>query len=573
MQPYSIKSALAQLRRVSSVEIAETRSGAKFQIVVHSEGASPAWHLEMSVPTAFPAVKPVISLIFPNSPHLAHVNHPGTVCVREGDGHSTQLDSPESVAIWWLEQALQILDSSASDAERGSHEPLIDEFAGYWNSIPPFVSVELLDVPEQEAQWGTGYFSRTERSARLSLVALEFNRSVKRSKYIGYQRFRHCNKVAVNYLPLSKPCLPPQRGHTVTLDYVRSLISKQPENVRARLERQLGSRRKESRCWYYLLSQPLSTGERCYFGITVSCKTTKTDPLLTTPKKAHVTAWGIKHHYTNYQMPRGGAEKSLRAYRIAIVGCGSLGGAISLLLAQTGLGQLTLIDPDDFDADNLYRHVLSPEYLNRPKVSALAGTLQRDLPRITVQQYYQSLEEWESGNSFHDVDMICLATGNPSLERAFVQNHLPNKSCPPILASWIEPLSLGGHAVLSRNGVTGCLECLYNHPLHGGQLHARSAFLEPNQNVQSALGGCEGAFTPYSMVDAMQTATVSTRLAIDGLTGDCPDFYRFWRGSADKARAESVTPSAVHANATAFDVHQVQEYLRNSSCPVCSAGT
>src|SRR5438445_13276389 len=57
---------------------------------------------------------------------------------------------------------------------------------------------------------------------------------------------------------------------------------------------------------------------------------------------------------------------------IAAIGGGSIGGALIDILARTGVGSLTLIDPEDFAEENVGRHVLTRESVGKPKGEALA---------------------------------------------------------------------------------------------------------------------------------------------------------------------------------------------------------
>ena len=50
---------------------------------------------------------------------------------------------------------------------------------------------------------------------------------------------------------------------------------------------------------------------------------------------------------------------SLRSKKVAVVGCGGLGGHIIEQLARLGIGQITAIDGDVFDVSNLNRQLLS----------------------------------------------------------------------------------------------------------------------------------------------------------------------------------------------------------------------
>lgn len=56
---------------------------------------------------------------------------------------------------------------------------------------------------------------------------------------------------------------------------------------------------------------------------------------------------------------------------IAIVGLGSGGSAIAEMAARTGVGRMTLVDPETVAIENIGRHVLTTADVGRPKVEAL----------------------------------------------------------------------------------------------------------------------------------------------------------------------------------------------------------
>jgi molybdopterin/thiamine biosynthesis adenylyltransferase len=63
----------------------------------------------------------------------------------------------------------------------------------------------------------------------------------------------------------------------------------------------------------------------------------------------------------------------LREKRVCVVGCGGLGGYIIELLARIGVGALTVVDGDVFEASNLNRQLLSEEaYIGRKKAEIAA---------------------------------------------------------------------------------------------------------------------------------------------------------------------------------------------------------
>lgn len=74
----------------------------------------------------------------------------------------------------------------------------------------------------------------------------------------------------------------------------------------------------------------------------------------------------------------------LHASHVAIVGCGGLGSNAAAMLVRAGIGALTLIDFDVVDESNLNRQLFFRDQLGQPKTAALAETLLRIRPDVTL---------------------------------------------------------------------------------------------------------------------------------------------------------------------------------------------
>lgn len=79
-----------------------------------------------------------------------------------------------------------------------------------------------------------------------------------------------------------------------------------------------------------------------------------------------------------------GVRARLKASHVALVGCGGLGSNAAVMLVRSGIGELTLIDFDTVDESNLNRQHFFRDQLGRPKTSALAKTLLRIDPEVTL---------------------------------------------------------------------------------------------------------------------------------------------------------------------------------------------
>jgi len=69
---------------------------------------------------------------------------------------------------------------------------------------------------------------------------------------------------------------------------------------------------------------------------------------------------------------------ALRAKKVCVVGCGGLGGYLIELLARAGVGSMTVVDSDVFEASNLNRQLLSEEeFLGHKKAEIAARRVSR----------------------------------------------------------------------------------------------------------------------------------------------------------------------------------------------------
>jgi molybdopterin/thiamine biosynthesis adenylyltransferase len=74
--------------------------------------------------------------------------------------------------------------------------------------------------------------------------------------------------------------------------------------------------------------------------------------------------------------------------RVAVIGCGGLGGHVIEQLARLGVGTLVVVDPDVFEEHNLNRQILSsPKDLGRAKVEVARERLAAINPAVTVEPH------------------------------------------------------------------------------------------------------------------------------------------------------------------------------------------
>ncbi|MGL4884490.1 MAG: ThiF family adenylyltransferase, partial [Waterburya sp.] len=95
------------------------------------------------------------------------------------------------------------------------------------------------------------------------------------------------------------------------------------------------------------------------------------------------TPINVQRYDLDYLMPRGGAYTNLNEIKALIVGCGAVGGNIPAFLAQAGIRDLTLVDPDILKPENTYRHVMGKCQEKLYKTLAIKEEIESKYPYLT----------------------------------------------------------------------------------------------------------------------------------------------------------------------------------------------
>lgn len=216
----------------------------------------------------------------------------------------------------------------------------------------------------------------------------------------------------------------------------------------------------------------------------------------------------------------------LRQKTVAIVGCGSVGGAIAIQLAQAGVGHLILVDPDRLKWPNIGRHVLGATAIDQTKAKALAEKMRTDFPHIQVTAHVADADTFvrEQSGKLGNIDLIVSATGDWSADRRVDAWQHAMEDPVPVLYGWLEAHACAGHAVLiggrpnslrfgfDRTGLPHFSVTAWGH--EGG----------PHREP-----GCGAVFQPYGPVELSMANSVIADLALDVLLGVAPDAtHRVW---------------------------------------------
>ncbi len=129
-------------------------------------------------------------------------------------------------------------------------------------------------------------------------------------------------------------------------------------------------------------------------------------------------------------------QKTLGKSKVVIVGLGGLGGSVCEMMARVGVGHLTLIDGDTFEASNLNRQLLSQEHLiGFPKAQAAKDRVNAINSEVNVTHLVEYIDETNLYAHIKDADVVldCL----DSIDTRFKLQEAAKKAAVPIVSGAI----------------------------------------------------------------------------------------------------------------------------------------
>ena len=248
-------------------------------------------------------------------------------------------------------------------------------------------------------------------------------------------------------------------------------------------------------------------------------------------------------------------SKNLTGKRIAILGCGTIGGHLCKLVTQNGAGscggELVLIDDQILGLENIGRHWLGPNRIGQSKAVACERELVRLFPDASVRGVNSDIIEVLK--ELEDFDLVIDATGEEALS---VQ-----------VNEWLKGLQLrnekivGMFAYLYGNAEAGqvlivdssnhaCFRCI--KPRQG-----QPARYEPRRNpdsIEITPAACgQAPFVPYGVSGSVMVAGLACGAVLD------------WASESVSPRLRTVRIK----DETTREVKNVNPN-RSEACPLCA---
>lgn len=496
--------------------------------------------IEASLPPGFPQKLPLVRIERRALPRrVPHVEHNGRICFAPSTGILIDTDRPGDVIRDSIDRARRTIQEGLGGT---NEDDFYTEFAAYWNASAHVISYcQMDDTPRIIAMASTSSKERivADSAENVNQIATNLELQVKDFE-------------SAYYIPLVARVLPPDFDDRLKLSFVQRLLRQRMSNEQ--MERLLRHRPPRAKPLTIFFSFEIDRPNgHVAFGV-------KTDAMLETlsrgfrPGKtplgvilannttASVTRVGVKRADATFLRERTGNHSDLMERSVLVVGCGSVGGHLATLLADTGIGKLTLIDGEDMQPENAMRHVLGMAYNGQNKAKAMAHWLKRRLPQLDV-TYFDTpvgdrLEQDDTLLEKHDA--VVLATADHAIERDLNSRF---RGATRLFHAWVEAHGVGGHVFVDGHDRPGCLSCLFSFDVvHGPVLHA--SLFAPGQKFTRSLGGCAGVFTPFGAGDAQRIAVETCRLVAKSFAAGTPGPQLVtWLESREPFQEQGLKPS------------------------------
>lgn len=532
--------------------------GLEGEILVDGQEVTLQILLDPSFPLTLPRfhLKPWDALGF-----IPHIDLNGFICFADPEGLIVDRRRPVDVIKDSLQRVIQLL----TDGVRGKNEQdFVNEFEAYWSRFKEHEIVystledgdQACRVVVASADGRPTYVSRNEQEIHQFLSGSPSGPLVIHSAL---------------YLPLQPGTiiLPPRPDRDLwSVQEAREilLVNLSPANQR-RVAKLLKRQRVDK---YVVVKLPRPAGGYSLFGFRFE-KPSERHPLQANGSANHLIPLKLIRVDRKFLTQRGGGSVELAEKRVLLVGCGALGSQVANLLTRAGILNLTLLDHDHLDPVNTFRHTLGRQYWRKSKVEVLKEQLELNLPYASIKAVVDTVENAIRRGivRLSQYDLVILATGNPTIE-LYINELVFSQERAMALFTWLEPLGIGGHALLVHPKGDGCLECLYTPMVEGkGTLQNRASFAAPDQYFGRDLSGCANLHTPYGMIDAANIANLATRLAINALVGkESGNPLLSWKGDSTNFQMAGFRLSSRYSGSPT-QLHEQRYGYYNPSCRVC----
>ncbi|SEO90388.1 E2 family protein B [Amphibacillus marinus] len=530
---------------------------------------------------------------------IPHKLWTGFICFTRSESLIIDVRYPASILLNCLLKVTKILE----DGEKGlNKDDFTNEFEVYWQQkcLLDITFLAHIDTTNAKVRAMNLWFENIEEGPNI-IISAEKNEDLDNTiNNLFHVDVSKATKYRCIYIPLKKNTflLPPHQSKEWDLNELKSIVLSNITSENRRNYNKIVTTPTKGvfpNLEFIIIGLPTPSGNVALFGYGITgnafpLKSLKgkgnqrkqIHPFMLKPKDAKLFEMRIRRWHPNHLLNRTGGQPMLKNKHVMVVGVGSVGSEVAVRFAKAGVSNISLVDYDIMSLDNVHRHALGSDQVfisnekgllsNKMKVNGVKDEINRKYPFTKVEVFeknFLSLINESFLNSL-GIDMLIISIGSPNIEMLInAKMHKLTKKIPTIY-TWVEPLGIGGHTLVTLNGHReGCYQCLFK-PNEESPIFNRSAFAKPNQDFSKSITGCGSVFTPYNFLDsersAILTVEAGVKVLMESMNGNP---LLSWKGD-NSTFVERGFESTMRYSFSNERLDETKYSYRDDSCTVCS---
>lgn len=442
-------------------------------------------------------------------PFIPHVEKNGKLCLFDLEGALIDWNF-EGVFNQCIDKAIKILDDGINGKNK---RDLLEEFNSYIYNRDDYKNIDVA-IPKEKKNQKISYCTKNKISKvrKKNETDAEYLKRTTITSYFastlssdfdlwGYRDRTQFNGLYFFIAP-NKAIYPPDSRKSIDLSYLNNILSYCSFNIKDK--RYLKTK---DMLFIFEIKQPEEINNVIGFLIENGEYDIEFDKLKIS-NADRIIPLSVNRLDKSYLMNRTSFDKNILANKkYLLIGCGSIGGYTFSNLIKSGVEDITLVDSDHLNAENIYRHLLGIEYLYNYKAEALRIYGEKNLQNLNIKTVDNKIEDAieDCSIEFEDYDYIISATGNEILNRWLNKYIVTNKIQTPVFYLWNEPLDIGSHVAFFDINYKGCYECMFTRD-DGGNLYNSLAYTQKGQVIAKSNSGCQGSFISYGSLISIKTS-------------------------------------------------------------------
>jgi len=206
-------------------------------------------------------------------------------------------------------------------------------------------------------------------------------------------------------------------------------------------------------------------------------------------------------------------QQTLIDSHVMIIGLGGLGAPVSMYLAASGIGKLTLVDDDEVELSNLQRQIVHGQQdIGREKVASAADKLRELNPDVSLQLINQRLDKAGLMAATADVDVLVDCSDN--FATRFLLNEVSREQNLPLVSGAAIRFEAQITVYDPRQAESLCYRCLYEDKGELEQSCSESGVLAP---MLAMVGGTQAVET-IKLLTGVGESLAGRLLLLDALS-------------------------------------------------------